>query len=104
MSQFPNIDEDSDEGRGWPPLGFLTRNNRFKYSTVMLKSSGHKKQRAFELIKFMLEFQQLGAGILWKAAIELGGSTGPMFTFRFEWTSCTIVTTDVWVKHVVILH
>ena len=77
----------------WPPLGFSTRNDGFKYSTVLV-----------------LRAHQICAGdpaAGCKHTVGDGPCTGwfhwPHVHLRLERASCTVVTTDIWVKHVVVL-
>ena len=86
----------------WPPDGFLTKNDGLRYSattptdsgfasTPISSSSSHLACRSS--IRFLLYCGTL--------AFLCGGNTEPMFTFDIFW--CSIVSTDYWIKYLIVL-
>ena len=87
-----------------PLLGFFTRKDGFRYSTVIPTSSGHwKTPSCSRWSNFSWWFYELVAGILGEAAFPLRGLDGAYVDLCLVRTCRSIVTWKLRVKYGVVL-
>ena len=81
-----------------PSLGFFTRNDGFRYSTVIPTSSGRQK-----VVKLLLELNELISCILGKATFSLKGLDRANVDLCFVVAGGSIVPEKLGIKYGVVL-